>query len=168
MEQEKKLGSGLVNGTTLKAFIVGILLSALIGAGEPYMVFVVSSTGFCSDFICAGAIVLFFVLAGLINVILGLLSRKIALNNSELIVVFSMMLVACAIPSWGLMSNFVPIMSGFKYWDRPAWGFAENFGAYIPDWFVVQDMDACNYFFEGLPKGMSIPWAAWPGSGRRC
>ena len=51
------------------------------------------------------------------------------------------------------MCNFMPIIAGFVYWDRPAWGFVENLGPYIPRWFVVQDAEACKYFFEGLPSG---------------
>jgi hypothetical protein len=161
MNQETKLSSTLHHGATLKAFIIGILLCLFLSIAEPYTVLINSCSGFCSDFICAGAIVLFFVLTGLINVVLGLINRKLSLNSSELIVVYSMMLVACAIPTWGLMANFVPIMTGFKYWDRPAWGFSEYLYKHIPEWFIVQDADACKYLFEGLPKGMSIPWAAW-------
>jgi hypothetical protein len=161
MGQETKLSSVLYCGATLKAFIVGILSCIILSVGELYLVLVVSSTGFCSDFICAGAIVLLFVLSGIVNVILGLINRDLPLTPSELVVVYSMLIVACAIPTWGLMCNFLPMLAGFKYWDKPAWGFAEQLGPHIPKWFVVQNADACRYFFEGMPKGMSIPWAAW-------
>ena len=114
-EFQQDTNKGLYIGATTKAFYVGILLCLLLSVAEPQLVLVNSSSGFCSDFICAGAIVLLVLFTGIINVILGRINRNYALDSHELIVVYSMLLVASAIPTWGLTSNLIPIIAGFKY-----------------------------------------------------
>ena len=32
---------------------------------------------------------------------------------------------------------------------------------YLVDWAVVTDVTAVKWFYEGLPRGESIPWDAW-------
>ena len=146
---------------TVRAFAVGCLLSGFLAFACPYTVFLHHTAGMAADFITAGAVFLFFVLSGLINSLLRWLHRPLALERGELIVAYVMMIVASAIPTWGLIANLLPVMTGAFYYATPENGWAEIIQPHIPEWLVPQDQLAIKYFYEGAPAGFPIPWEAW-------
>ena len=146
---------------TRRSFIVGALLCAFLSFAEPYSTLYNHSTGFCADFICAGAVVLLVLLAGLLNASLRGLSPRIALRREELLVVFIMLIVACAIPTWGLTSNLLPIMSGLGYYATETNEWARLIQPHVPAWLYPQGEEVNLHFFRGLPEGAPIPWDAW-------
>ena len=76
----------------LKSFIIGALLCFLIPVMAHYSIDIVHGSYLAIDFMPAGAIFLFFILVGGIAVILKLISKRLALNSSELLVIYIMML----------------------------------------------------------------------------
>ena len=72
-----------------------------------------------------------------------------------------MTMVAAALPTIGFTSYVLPIIAGVYYYATPEnnWDFLYN--QYIPAWMIPQGEDVARYFFEGLPKGATIPWEAW-------
>ena len=114
-------------------------------------------------------------------VLLMLLVGRRPLNARELIVIFSMMLIGSGIPTFGLVSMLLPMMTGWQYLATPEAGW-DAFFEHIPDWMVVgdpahmvkaagQNLDfehvgdtyyvAAKWFYEGLPEGQGIPWDQW-------
>ncbi|HIE53126.1 MAG TPA: hypothetical protein EYP85_15350 [Armatimonadetes bacterium] len=148
---------GVVSGATGRAVLVGAGLCLFISVAEPYSALVNFSTGFCADFITAAALVLFFLLVGGGNALMHRLRPAWALTTSELIVVFCMMIVACAIPTWGLTANLLPILSGVFYYAKPSNEWATLIHPHLPEWIVPREELLHRYFFEGLPKGEN-PW----------
>jgi len=157
---EKPVNKNL-SGVTLRAILVGIILCVCIAVGEPYGVMVIQGSPMCADFSTGGAIFLFFILVFLINFILRLISPKISLSKQELIVVYIMMIVACAIPSWGFTMNLIYILAGSRYFATPESEWTSLIHPHIKDWIAPKDPEAIRMFFEGLPRGESIPWGAW-------
>ena len=146
---------------TLRAFIVGAIAAFFLAIACPYTVFLLHTAGMAADFITAGAIFLFFILTGVVNSVLRLLRRSWGLRSGELIVVYAMMIVASAIPTWGLMANLLPVLPGAFYYATPENDWAVMIQPYIPGWLAPRDALVIKYFYEGMPKEGSIPWAAW-------
>ena len=148
-------------GVTHKALIVGALCSFCIAVGEPYGVLVVQGSALCADFSTGGAIFLFFVLVLLVNVILRGIRPRFALSGQELIVVYVMMMVACAIPSWGFTMNLLPLITGFLYYATPENEWGELILPHVRDWLTSVEREAIWKFFEGGARGEPVPWMAW-------
>ena len=148
------------SGVSMRAVAIGSLLCLIIAVGELYGVLVVRGSAMAADFSTGGAIFLFFLLVLLINPVLHILGRS-GLQRRELVTVYMMMIVAAAIPSWGLTVNLIPLMAGFFYYATPGNNWAEEIHPYLPDWLVVRDMDAVNALYIGGVPGGSIPWDEW-------
>ena len=115
------------------------------------------------DYNTAGAVFLFFILVGGINVLLKSLGRGVALVREELIIVYVMMIIASAIPTMGLMENLLPVITSGYYYATPENDWADLVHPYIRSWMVLEDSQAIKWFYEGMPQGTSVPWEAWIG-----
>ena len=83
------------------------------------------------------------------------------LSSRELAVIWIMMMAATNIPYSGLLGILLPFFIAPFYFATPENEWAELFHRYIPSGLVVRDTKAVEYYYEGLPSGMDIPWAAW-------
>ena len=147
----------------VRALVVGAGLAFFLNIACPYSVLVLQNAGLTSDYITAGAMMIFFLLVGLINPFLKWLHRPWAFNTAELIVVYVMLIVASAIPTWGLVTNLFHILTRPFYYATPENSWEELVQPLIPTWIAPRDPEVARYFYEGLPVGESIPWGAWIG-----
>lgn len=143
----------------LRAIAIGVFLSLFISIAGPYADCFIQGSAPMLTSLPLIAVFLLFLLVLLVNVPLNRLG--IGLKKEELLIIFVMMLVACAIPTMGLVEQLLPILAGSKYYATPANHWAEMIHPHIPEWLVPQDTEAVRSFFEGLPKGGKIPWGAW-------
>ena len=147
------------SGVTLKSFIVGIVCSFLIAVGTPYSDMITKTAGMATDAFTPGAIFLLFVLVGGINVLLKAMERgfrddiRLSLARSELVVVYVMMIVACAIPTMGLSESFFPLLTGAFYYATPENEWAELIHPYIKPWMVPQSKEAHLGVLRGPTQG---------------
>ncbi|MEE3335890.1 MAG: DUF6785 family protein [Candidatus Latescibacterota bacterium] len=142
--------------------LLGMGLAGLINFACPYGVLVLHNAGLTSDYITAGAMMSFFVLAGGINPLLKWLSPGLSLSRRDLIVVYVMMIVASAIPTWGLVTNLFHILTRPFYYATPENSWVENLQPLLPAWLAPREPTVSRYFYEGLPAGGGgIPWGAW-------
>ena len=148
-------------GITVRAVVVGALMSLIIGAVVPYTNMIIDGAVMAHNFSTPAALFLFFVFTGLINVVLGLLRPGLALRRPELAVVYIMGMIATAIPTIGFTENLLPIIAGLYYYATPENNWAHLIHPHVPEWIAPQDPDALRYFFEGLPQGVRLPWNAW-------
>ncbi len=146
---------------TRRSIIIGLILSSIIGAGEPFTVLYIHASPMAADYSTGAAIFLLFILVFLFNVILKNIFKKFYLTPPELITVYIMMIVACAIPSWGFTMNLIGLLGGIYYYATPTNEWEKIIHPYLPKHLFPQDKNAIWYLFEGLPKGMGIPWNAW-------
>ena len=145
----------------LPAMLTGLGLCALIAVGLPYGEFVIKGTRLGLSSSTPAAFFLLFCLLALVQPLLGLVRRHWAFNRAELLLITAMMMLATAIPSRGFTGAALPAISSVLYYATPENNWAELLVPHIPTWLVVQDEVAIKQFYEGLPRGESIPWGAW-------
>ncbi len=149
-------------GVTMRAIGTGLVLSAFMAVAIPYgdMVIKGSQMGIWNT--NPAAIFLFFVLTGVANVGLRAIHRPLALDASELAVVYIMLLIANTLPARGFVALIMPVATGAAYYASPENEWAERVLPYLPDWVTVQDPQAVRDYYEGLgERGAGIPWGAW-------
>ncbi len=156
-----ELAEGKAAGITLRAAFTGAFLSLFIGAVVPYTNMIIDGAVMAHNFSTPAALFVFFVFVALINVFLGLIRPGFALTRLELAVVYIMAMLATAIPTIGFTENLLPIIAGLYYYATPENNWSELIHPHVPEWIAPQDPDAVRYFFEGLPEGVAVPWAAW-------
>jgi hypothetical protein len=146
---------------TLRAFILGSAMSLLLGVGPLYTQFVNHTASLNADSITAGAIFLLFLLTFLVATALRKIYPPWAFATGELVVIYTMMIVASTIPTKTLIANMIPVLPGAAYYATPENDWAQLVVPLIPDWMVPQDPLAIKYFYEGAPADVPIPWQAW-------
>ena len=146
---------------TFRALVVGTALSLVISLGFSYARLALSTAGMSSDYIMAGAVFLFFALTVCLNPLLKFLRRSWGLDCGELVVVYTMLIIASAIPTWGFSGNMVPMLPGLYYFASAENNWIELLNPHVRSWMVISDPAAIEYFFEGLPEGHAVPWEAW-------
>jgi len=149
------------HGFTVRALVIGAALSVFLNLACPYVVLVMQVAGLTSDYITAGAMMLLFVLVAGVNPLLKLVWGRQALSTSELILVYVMMIVASAIPTWGLVTNLFHILTRPFYYATPENAWNEIILPHIPSWIAPREPAVSHYFYNGLPRGEPFPWLAW-------
>ncbi|MCD6408096.1 hypothetical protein J7L87_03495 [bacterium] len=141
-----------------KSVLIGSIFSLLIVVVDPMRVLISKGASLTSDY-SIGAAFFYFFLIILVNGIVNKINKKASLKSEELVIIFGMMAVSCAIPTWGFTLNLIPLLPGVYYYADPSW--EKSFLPYINKLLTVSDKNAVKWFFEGLPKGVSIPWKMW-------
>ena len=150
------------SGVTWRALMVGALLSFFVAVFAPYGTLMIKGSQMAENFATTGAMLMFFILLFGINTILRAMRRDFGFSRSELVTIYIMMIVACAIPTMGLTANLLPVMSGVFYYATPENDWANLIQPYIARWITPENPEmVIKYFYEGLPKGEAIPWGAW-------
>src|SRR6187549_3871255 len=91
------------NAVTWRSMLLGTLAVAIVCGLTPYNDFVLSDTSFTAGYLPLSAVLILFVLVVGINAPLHRFAPRHALTQRELAVVVLMSLLACGLPSWGLM-----------------------------------------------------------------
>ena len=147
-------------GFPFRAVGVGALMAFLIATVFPYGILVKGTAIGPTDFITSDALFLLFLLV-LVNTPAKWLLPRWSFSTHELVVIYSMMIAASAVPVIGVTAQLIPFLPGVFYYATPENNWAELVHPYVKSWLVPQDEAAIRYFFEGLPRGLSIPWDAW-------
>ncbi|MCX7706231.1 MAG: hypothetical protein N2115_08275 [bacterium] len=146
---------------TLRSFITGILLSIFIAIYDHVSVDINNGSYLAIDHMPVAAITLFFFLVFFVNTLLKRIKQKLAFRPGELLLVYCMMLVACSVTEMGLGSQILPMISAPTYYANPQNEWLNLIVPHLNKNLIVTDPDAVTYFFEGLPKGKTIPWTPW-------
>jgi len=153
---------GMVTG---RALMIGTLGAVAVGLLAPWAIHVLRGSYMAIDFSTAGAVALLFILVAGPNLLLLRFRNSLALTTAEIITIYSMMVVASAIPTMGLTAQLIPLSTGVYYYASPenAWG--QRIIPYMPDWLSPQgsaiDAPVITDLYEGLPAGAQVPWGAW-------
>ena len=149
------------NSITARSVLIGMLAVICQCLATPYNDFRVEGTYLAGNHLPIAVVFVMLVFILGINVLLKRLTPGRELQGSELLVIWGMMLVASGIPSSGLMRYLVPLAVSPFYFATPENEWITLFHQHLPDWMVVKDPKAVFYFYEQLPDGGQIPWAAW-------
>lgn len=150
---------------TWRAVGVGALGSLALGLGGPYAIHVLRGSYMDLDFSTPGALFLLFFLVVGPNALLRRLSPRKALSPAEILTAYSMMIIASAIPTMGLSGQLYPIISAPAYYANPENKWEQLILPHMPVWAMPHGAavgaPVIKYFYEGLPPGQTVPWAAW-------
>lgn len=147
------------DGLSLRAFLIGLGLCALLGVWLTYNRMVVQGPFMGWYFLDRGVLFVFFCLAVLLNPLLALLKRRYALGRGELLAIYAMLLLL--MPAWAMTRALLGFMTGVTYYASPEMRHLEAVLPYSLPWLAVLDSEPVRWLYEGLPKGGSVPWWAW-------
>ena len=145
-----------------RALTVGGLLCCLVPVMAHLSVDLVHASYMAIDFMPVAAAFIFFVLVVFGNTVTRAISHDAALTRSELLVVYTMLIMACSVTTMGLGAQLLPIMGAPAQFATPENRWAETIQPLMPGW-LAPDAEAAKGFFLGLAPGESIPWGAWIG-----
>ena len=145
-----------------KVLIVGTLCALVVALSFPYANLVIRGSRPANTSLPFGVVVVCFGLVAL-NPLLRLVSRRLSLDRSDLLRVFHVVLIAAAVPTWGLVGQVLPIMTGAHYYATPENRWDELLVRNTPAWLAPADPEVCRQFYEGLRPGAPVPWGAWVG-----
>jgi len=140
---------------------LGCVMCFLVVSASIYYNSRLARQGISNDMLAACAVFFLIILCGAVNPLLKLIDRRLGFSGPDLLVAFSMMIVASAIPSWGLLQMWVATITSWHYFASPENQWVDLFHAYLPQSAVIRDVEAIRYLYEGLPPGGRIPWESW-------
>ncbi|MFH1570472.1 MAG: DUF6785 family protein [Gemmatimonadota bacterium] len=104
----------------------------------------------------------FMVAAMLANTVLAAGGRNLALNRSELIVVYIMLVIVASLATMGLCETILPAISGVFYYASPENKWQEVLFPHLPMGILVNDGSGMRDFYEGFEgAGHTIPYQIW-------
>lgn len=145
---------------TVRSVVLGALSVLLIAVATPYSDLVMRGTWIGLTAFPISAFFLLLVLVFGLNVIPRWLG--VGLTTAELLVVYTMALVAAGIPSFGLTGLLIPYMAGPLYFASPENKWEETLLPHLPSW-LHPSAEAATGLYEGLRPGSPIPWREWLG-----
>lgn len=142
-----------------RAFLVGGVFSLIIGFVSPYAAMAIQYMGISADFITAGAIFCLLFVIGILNPILKVFKKPF--NRREIVLIYSMMILASPVPCWALMFYLIPITSGLYYYATPENEWSELIHPHIRPFLAPQDKKSVIAFFEGANSSSAMQWKPW-------
>jgi len=149
---------------TWRSLLLGALMCALTGIVGPHWTIYLCSNPLFHDYAVPGAVFFTFFLVLFFNVLLRLVSRRLALRTGELLVVAAMMLVGGAVATMGV-GHVIQHMAGPYHFANRLNQWRTRLWPYLPDWLSPLDegggISAIDRFYVGLKAGERIPWGPW-------
>ena len=147
---------------TPRAVVIGLVGAVALCVLTPYNDYKIAATALAGNQFPVGAIFMLLLLAAPVNGTLGAIAPRYRFSRSEMLTVWTLMLVASGLPSSGMMRFFLPHIAAPAYfsnttnnWEARVWGD-------LPSWLSLSDPAAATAYFKGYPRGSEhIPWAAW-------
>ncbi len=148
------------DGLTPRAFGVGLVLCGLMCLGLTYNRMIAQGSFMGSGYYMdRGALFVLFLLVLAVNPALGLLKSRFVLKRGELLAIYTMFLIL--LPAWVMTKPVILYTTGAIYHATPELRHIEAVPPNLLPWLTPQGGQTVKDLYEGLPKGGSIPWAAW-------
>ena len=153
---------GEERGITLRSFLIGLGVVCLVNLWVTWSDFIIHSSAWNLSHFPMVNFIPFVILTVLSSVSDRLFGPRWSFSSAELATVLAMGLVGSVVPTNGFMGYVLGILAMPYYLATPENGWALYFHPHLADWMAPRDEnDAVRYFFEGLPKGVHIPWETW-------
>jgi hypothetical protein len=151
---------GIRSGFTLRALLVAFGSIIIISYWTQHSELVINSPSFNSIHPSIAAFFTVICISLFINPLLKRIHPALAFTQPELLLIYSMLIVAGPIVSIGGVQFLLPTPIAPYYFATPENEYAVLFHKFIPEWFGPKDPRAIKYFYEGSADG-SIPWHVW-------
>lgn len=145
---------------TWRATLTGLFFAIIVAVWVPYCNYIMQGPRLTLSHMSAAALILFFFTIFCVQLPLQRWRPASAFSASELVVIFSMMLMASTIPGKAFVDYFLGLVATPYYYASPENRWTEVFFAYLPNWLLVSDPDAAQAFYEGVGQN-PISWGPW-------
>ncbi len=146
-------------GLTWRAVIIGVLAAAFLGDWSQYAELIIHGTQISLTYPPIGGFFIFLCIYVLFNIVLKAINARLALQRAELLVVFTIVVMASGIASIDLAQKLIPMIAGPYYYATEDKRYAEEFLRTIPQWMSPSDPLVVKGLYEGSAAG--VPWNAW-------
>ena len=146
---------------TPKALTIGVLVVIAVNLLAPFSEWIVRSTLLTTNYFPLGLAALFIFVVVVLNPVLKTVKLEGGLTGDELGVVYTMLLAAVSVPTYGVTGYVISVSASPFYFATTENGWGEFIHDYVPLWAVPGGGRAVAWFFEGLPPGATIPWGVW-------
>ncbi len=152
---------------TLRAVLIGSVGVAILAYGAPIASLKMEASTLALDYSTPGAVFGIFAVALLSAGLATLTGGRLRLQKGEMIVIYVMLCVACAIVTMGIVANLIPTLPALRYYDWVApqnnWHrfLIPHMSRASPSWFKIMltDWEAIQGFYAGANG--DIPWLEW-------
>ncbi|MBD3181754.1 hypothetical protein GF312_05645 [Candidatus Poribacteria bacterium] len=148
------------SGFTFRALLIAFASIVIISYWTQHSELVIDSPSFNSIHPSIAAFFTVICICLFINPLLTRIHPRISLTQPELLLIYSMLIVAGPIVSIGGVHFLIPTLIAPFYFATPENEYKLLFHKYIPDWFGPKDPRAIKFFYEGSPDG-TVPWMLW-------
>ncbi len=148
-------------GLTWRAVLIGVASSIFLGDWSQYAELIIHGTQITLTYPPIGGFLVFMAIYLLFNVILRAINRRLSLTQPELVVIFTIIVIASGIASIDLAQKLIPMMVGPYYYASAENQYETLFLPTIPEWMAPTDPRMVTALFEGW--GLGVPWQAWIG-----
>ncbi|MEO2006348.1 MAG: DUF6785 family protein [Candidatus Poribacteria bacterium] len=145
---------------TRRAFILGSVLSLAVGLTLPVTEFLIQGTRLGLSSATPAAFFLLFIIVVGPQLALRRLRPRWAFTRAELLVAFSMTMVATVIPTRGFGGPFFSMATGATYYATPENEWDLHIRPHLPPAAVPLDRGAVRLMYEGFERN-PVPWEAW-------
>ncbi len=146
-------------GLTWRAILIGVAASAFLGDWSQYAELIIHGTQITLTYPPIGGFLVFMAIYLLFNVILRAINRGFSLSQPELVVIFTIIVMASGIASIDLAQKLIPMMVGPYYYASAENQYDAFFLPHLPQWMAPSDPRIVTGLFEGW--GLGIPWGSW-------
>jgi hypothetical protein len=163
-------GLSKTRSITLRALFAGSLLAIGVNLATPFNDYVVVNTFLVGSYLPLALMLTTFFLVMIGNGLLRAVLPRYAFHTGEIAVMLMMLLVACSIPSQGLLRQLVPsLTTPFYYGDQNPGYFETLRRAGIPDWLFPAPIsnerspssEIIKNFYGKVADGDPIPYGPW-------
>lgn len=148
-------------GVTLRAIVIGLILTALIDMWVHYAELLLGGerghTALVNTSIPVGPFNALFALV-MLNILLGRLSPSLKLAPGEMLTIYVMTAVSTVLSSSGGIHFLVPTITAAHYFANQSNGWAGLLFSHIPNWLVQSDPEALKGFYQG---GAQLDLGKW-------
>jgi hypothetical protein len=152
--------SPLRHAITARAIALGTLCVIFMAWGGHYTRNIGHTTKMAQDHLPWGVMVPFFIIVVVLNKVIESWRPQAMLTRLEMLVIFAMASIGSALPSY-FMAHMIANIGAPYYFPTSENAWQAELHPYLVDWAVITDATAAKWFYEGLPRGESIPWGAW-------
>ncbi|MCK4299989.1 MAG: hypothetical protein KAX80_10680, partial [Planctomycetes bacterium] len=145
---------------TLRGVLVGAIAVGLLGSINPYLAWVSLTWNVGSGSLLQSPVFVLFLLVILNSLLIRIWPGR-AFSRSEMVTAYGMMIISVGLATLGGLPYLVSATTYPFYMATPENGWEHLIWPQIPLFLQLTSPEGVAWFWEGLPEGTGIPWAAW-------
>jgi len=146
-------------GLTWRSVLIGIIASVFLGDWSQYAELIIHGTQITLTYPPIGGFLVFFVVYVVFNIALRAVHRGFTLTRAELVVIFTIIVMASGIASIDLAQKLIPMIVGPYYYASAENQYDTLFLPHIAGWLAPTEPSVVTGLFEAW--GFPVPWRAW-------